>query len=60
MDRGRSGVVELQRKKEIIKGKTPSKGTREGKIKDGSPNKIHHSKVQNTQCKAPKTRNQVT
>jgi hypothetical protein len=43
-----------ERKKEIIKGKTPDKGTREEKIKDGSPNKRQHSKVQNAQWEAPR------
>jgi hypothetical protein len=33
----------------MTKGKTPSKGTREEKRKDGSPNKRPHSKVQNAQ-----------
>jgi hypothetical protein len=50
VDRGTSGVErKLERKKEIIKGKTARKGTREEKIKDGSPNKRQHSKMKNAQ-----------
>jgi hypothetical protein len=46
--------------KYLIKGKTPSKGTREEKRKDQSPNKRPHQKAQNCTMGSPKRRNQET